>query len=93
MELPIEEETDVVSEGKLQELFINAMKGHWKEVLETYTSLPEVQKEKITKSEDTALHIAIADGQTKVAFNLVEKVDQLTKAYQIAGVFHKRRRL
>ena len=69
------------------------MKGRWKEVLETFASLPEVRKEKITKSEDIALYIAIADGQTKVAFNLVEKVDQLTKAYQTAGVFHKRRRL
>ncbi|KAL5542596.1 hypothetical protein UlMin_010306 [Ulmus minor] len=78
MELPIEEETDVVSEGKLQELFINAMKGHWKEVLETYTSLPEVQKEKITKSEDTALHIAVADGQTEVALDLVAKVEATT---------------
>ena len=78
MELPIEEETDVVSEGKLQELFINAMKGHWEAVLETYTSFPKVQEEKITKSEDTTLHIAVANGQTKVALDLVAKVEAAT---------------
>ncbi|GMN63898.1 hypothetical protein TIFTF001_032975 [Ficus carica] len=57
----------------IDKLFANAMKGQWDEVLKIYNESPEVQKAKITKSEDTTLHTAVSVGQTEIALELVEK--------------------
>ncbi|XP_021805458.1 uncharacterized protein LOC110749617 [Prunus avium] len=57
--------------GKI--LFLNAMKGEWEEVKEAYRSQSsEVQKMKITRAGDTALHIAASYGLTKIVLQLLE---------------------
>ncbi|PON92523.1 Transmembrane protein [Trema orientale] len=58
-------------QGKFDDLFAYAMKGQWDEVLQIYEKYPGAQKAKITKSEDTALHIAVSVGETDVAVELV----------------------
>ena len=55
----------------LDSLFAHAMKGEWREVVKIYERSPKARKSKITKSEDTALHIAITVGQTVTAIQLV----------------------
>ncbi|KAL3531305.1 hypothetical protein ACH5RR_010627 [Cinchona calisaya] len=49
-----------------------AMKGDWKEVVNIYEEHPEIHKAKITKSGDTALHIAISDGKDHIVEQLVQ---------------------
>ncbi|GMN70288.1 hypothetical protein TIFTF001_039332 [Ficus carica] len=63
---------------KIDNLFANAMKGQWDEVLKIYNKSPEVQKAKIAKSEDTTLHTAVSVGQTEIALELVEKSQEDT---------------
>ncbi|PON92521.1 Transmembrane protein [Trema orientale] len=58
-------------QGEIDNLFVYAMKGQWDEVLRIYKKSPEAQKTKITKSEDTALHVAVSVGQTDTAVELV----------------------
>ncbi|GMN68023.1 hypothetical protein TIFTF001_037082, partial [Ficus carica] len=50
----------------------------WDEVLKIYNKSPEVQKAKITKSEDTTLHTTVSVGQTEIALELVEKSQEDT---------------
>ena len=62
----------MAAQGEIDELFVYAMKGQWEEVLQIYKQSREAQKAKITKSEDTALHVAVSVGQTATALELVE---------------------
>ncbi|KAJ4722992.1 putative Ankyrin repeat-containing protein [Melia azedarach] len=57
---------------EVNNLFESAMKGQWNKVVEAYEKNPMIQEAKITKSQDTALHIAVADGQTDIVLKLVE---------------------
>ena len=59
-------------EADVDSLFAHAMKGEWLKVSEIYEKSPEARKAKLTKSEDTALHIAVTVGQTETAVKLVE---------------------
>ncbi|KAF5930426.1 hypothetical protein HYC85_031299 [Camellia sinensis] len=68
MEMP---KTDEKKEIKSQ-LFRHAMKGEWKEVVEIYEKNAEVHVAKITKSGDTALHLAVSDGQVQFVKLLVD---------------------
>ncbi|KAH7573042.1 hypothetical protein ACOSP7_006456 [Xanthoceras sorbifolium] len=55
-------------------LFETAMKGEWDAVLEAYENNPNIHEAKLTKSEDTALHVAVSDGETDFVFQLVERL-------------------
>lgn len=58
--------------GPIQkELFKIAMKGEWDKVVEKYKGNPRLHKAKITRSGDTALHIAVSDLQEDVVEQLV----------------------
>jgi hypothetical protein len=48
-----------MAEIEFESLFNHAMRGQWREVLEAYEENPEVLEAKITKAEDTVLHIAV----------------------------------
>lgn len=63
-----------VSQEEIDNLFENAMKGHWKEVVKAYEKGREFQKARITSLEDTALHIAVSDGETEVALALLKNI-------------------
>ncbi|XP_004298202.1 PREDICTED: uncharacterized protein LOC101298415 [Fragaria vesca subsp. vesca] len=62
----------MASDEEIDSLFENAMKGQWEKVREAYRNSIKAQKAKITRSKETALHIAIADGQTEIALELVK---------------------
>ncbi|XP_059625908.1 uncharacterized protein LOC132268979 [Cornus florida] len=53
-------------------LFKSAMGGDWEDVVNLYKNHPEVHKSKITRSGDTALHIAISDGKEHIVEQLVK---------------------
>lgn len=64
-----------VVQNKLSEiLFENAMKGQWKQVVETYESNAYSHKAMLTASWDTALHLAVSDGKTEIVSKLVKSV-------------------
>ncbi|XP_023532790.1 uncharacterized protein LOC111794857 isoform X2 [Cucurbita pepo subsp. pepo] len=52
-------------------VFENAMKGRWEEVVEKYSTDARARALKITKRGDTALHVAVSDGQVGVVEKLV----------------------
>ncbi|ONH93513.1 hypothetical protein PRUPE_8G235300 [Prunus persica] len=55
-------------------LFQIAMKSQWKEVVRTYRLNPEAHKAKITRTGDTALHIAVSDRQEDHVEELVKLI-------------------
>ncbi|KAI7983678.1 Serine/threonine-protein phosphatase 6 regulatory ankyrin repeat subunit A [Camellia lanceoleosa] len=57
-----------------RQLFGDAMEGEWKAVVKTYKKYPEVHVAKITKSGDTALHLAVSDGQDQFVKQLVDTI-------------------
>ena len=57
-----------------KELFNTAMKGEWKEVVRIYEQNYRAQEAKITRSGDTALHVAVSDCQEDVVEELVRHV-------------------
>ncbi|KAI7983673.1 Ankyrin repeat-containing protein ITN1 [Camellia lanceoleosa] len=66
-----------------RQMFSHAMKGKWEEVVEIYKKNAEVHVAKITKSGDTALHLAVSDGQDEFVKQLVDtiyKADSKAKA-------------
>ncbi|KAK2991140.1 hypothetical protein RJ640_029433 [Escallonia rubra] len=78
--------------GRIKDdLFQSAMKGDWKAVVETYDAHPEVHKAKITKSGDTALHIAVLDGQESTVQELVELICQKDVSKEALGIANERR--
>ncbi|KAL5542577.1 hypothetical protein UlMin_010287 [Ulmus minor] len=60
---------------EMDDLFTKAMKGQWNEVVEMYREI-RAQTAKITKSDDTALHIAVSVGETETAVELVNIADK-----------------
>lgn len=67
-------ESSRVSQEEIDKLFDNTMKGRWKEVVEAYKRGQEFRKAKITSLEDTALHLAVSDGETEVALKLMGSI-------------------
>ena len=61
-------------ESTKKDLFKLAMKGEWDSVVEFYKKNPMALKDKLTRSGDTALHIAVSDGQEDKVKELVEYI-------------------
>lgn len=59
-----------------KELFKNAMKGEWKEVIQNYEKDERIHEAKITRSGGTALHIAVSDGQEEAVEDLVRIIKE-----------------
>lgn len=73
-EVPKQEKEELTQEGK-NKLFKDTMKRNWDEVIETYKKNPAAREAKITISEETALHVAVSDGKTEVAVQMISAVD------------------
>ncbi|XP_048235320.1 uncharacterized protein LOC8280665 isoform X2 [Ricinus communis] len=56
-------------------LFESVMRGNWNEVAVAYEN-PVVQQQKITASEETALHMAVRFGKTRVVRELVGMIEE-----------------
>ncbi|XP_059630065.1 uncharacterized protein LOC132273048 [Cornus florida] len=69
-----EEMPEEVAHEVHDELFEIAMKGHWDKVVEVYQKSSKAQTAKLTKSEDTALHLAVSDGYTDIVVKLVDSI-------------------
>ncbi|KAF2325250.1 hypothetical protein GH714_025725 [Hevea brasiliensis] len=52
-------------------MFKSAMTGEWAKVVTTYAGNPKAYRAQITKSGDTALHLAVRDGQEDIVEQLV----------------------
>ncbi|KAH7517266.1 hypothetical protein FEM48_Zijuj09G0044700 [Ziziphus jujuba var. spinosa] len=63
-------------ENRKKELFKMAMRGKWKEVVSIYAADSKIHEVKITRSGDTALHVAVSDGQEDVVEQLVEIISR-----------------
>ncbi|KAG4960316.1 hypothetical protein JHK87_036949 [Glycine soja] len=73
------EQVDRVSEdieNASKRLFKLCMKGEWGKVVETYSKDKKVHTAKITRTGDTALHIAVIDGQYDVVRQLVRLIPE-----------------
>ncbi|XP_051120807.1 uncharacterized protein LOC127244363 [Andrographis paniculata] len=57
-----------------KELFSNAMNGNWEKVVKLYETEQVARQLKITKSGDTAIHVAIGDNQEDIVEKLVTYV-------------------
>ncbi|XP_065862828.1 uncharacterized protein [Euphorbia lathyris] len=57
-------------------LFESATKGKWDEVVEAYEKNPGIRDIRITRSEDTLLHIAVCNGRTEVVLKLVDIIGE-----------------
>ncbi|PRQ26031.1 putative ankyrin repeat-containing domain, PGG domain-containing protein [Rosa chinensis] len=64
------------SESIKKYLFQTAMKSQWEEVVRAYRQNERAHKARITKSGDTALHIAVSDGQEEIVEKLVKLVSK-----------------
>ncbi|XP_014508252.1 ankyrin repeat-containing protein ITN1 [Vigna radiata var. radiata] len=61
---------------EIESLFNYAMKGQWREVLEAYKNNPRALEAKVTKAEDTVLHIAVYVGQTNFLTTLLDNINE-----------------
>ncbi|CAJ1941118.1 unnamed protein product [Sphenostylis stenocarpa] len=61
---------------EIESLFNYAMKGQWREVLEVYKNNPRALEAKVTKAEDTVLHIAVYVGQANFLTTLLENINE-----------------
>ncbi|XP_062019922.1 uncharacterized protein LOC133736451 [Rosa rugosa] len=68
--------TGMDSESIKKYLFQTAMKSQWEEVVRAYRQNEWADKTRITKSGDTALHIAVLDGQEERVEELVNLVSK-----------------
>ncbi|XP_057964682.1 uncharacterized protein LOC131155503 isoform X2 [Malania oleifera] len=66
-------------------LFKCAMGGQWLEVVALYSAddAEEIQSGKITRAGDTALHLAVADGQEEIVDQLVSRLKDPPKALSV----------
>lgn len=55
-----------------KELFTECMKGNWNRVIDLYSNNPFVRVAKITRAEDTVLHLAISEATPDVVQRLVD---------------------
>ncbi|CAB4293589.1 unnamed protein product [Prunus armeniaca] len=76
----------MASYEEVDSLFENAMKGQWGKVVETYRNCSKAREANITKSKETALHIAIADGQTETALDLLNIIANGENALNILKI-------
>ncbi|CAJ1962035.1 unnamed protein product [Sphenostylis stenocarpa] len=72
-----ETENDIVNEdteNTSKRLFKHCMKGEWREVMETYRKEKKAHTTRITRTGDTAMHVAVIDGQYHVVNELVKLI-------------------
>ena len=65
---------DPETENVKKDMFKIAKQGKWEKVVEIYRTNPMAYKAKLTRSGDTALHIAISDGQEERVEELVGSI-------------------
>ncbi|RDX99528.1 hypothetical protein CR513_17410, partial [Mucuna pruriens] len=65
-----------MAEIDVEGLFSYAMNGQWREALEAYKKNPGALEAKITKAEDTVLHIAAYVGQTSFVTNVLDNISE-----------------
>ncbi|TKY72028.1 Ankyrin-1 protein [Spatholobus suberectus] len=65
-----------MAEIDIEGLFNYAMKGQWKEALEAYNKNAGALEAKITKAEDTVLHIAVYVGQTSFVTSVLDNINE-----------------
>ncbi|KAL7084230.1 hypothetical protein ACP275_14G212500 [Erythranthe tilingii] len=73
-----QDESSIIEEEIKKKLFRNAMKSNWQEVINIYKQHPQSHKAQTTRSGDTAIHIAISDGQESIVEELVSIVSRTT---------------
>lgn len=59
-----------------ESLFKYAVKGQWREALDAYNKNPGALEAKITKVEDTVLHVAVHVGQTCFVKSVLDNIDK-----------------
>ncbi|KAM1805359.1 hypothetical protein ACFX11_031351 [Malus domestica] len=70
-----DDEIKSMDKGKIKKhLFRIAMQRKWEAVVRTYKLNKKAHGAKITKSGDTALHLAVSDGQEKHVIELVKQI-------------------
>ncbi|XP_057780910.1 uncharacterized protein LOC130999387 isoform X2 [Salvia miltiorrhiza] len=74
---------DVLLEENKKYLFQSAMKSKWGEVIKAYKKNKQLHTAKITSSGDTALHIAISNGEESVVEELVKIVSKTEGALKM----------
>lgn len=67
-------------------LFDSAMQGQWDEAIRLYQQHPWLRLQKITESDDTALHIAVLDHKEWVVRKMVELVTTSKKPKESPAV-------
>ncbi|KAH1102641.1 hypothetical protein GLYMA_13G214100v4 [Glycine max] len=65
-----------MAEIDVESLFNYAVKGQWREALDAYNKNPETLEAKITKVEDTVLHVAVHVGQTCFVKSVLDNIDK-----------------
>lgn len=65
-----------MAEIEFDSLFNCAIKGQWREVLEAFEKNPKALEAKITKAEDTVLHIAVYVNQTCFVSTLLDNISE-----------------
>ncbi|GMY16795.1 ankyrin repeat and protein kinase domain-containing protein 1-like [Fagus crenata] len=73
------EQKNAKMESIKKELFKRAMHGEWDKVVEIYRKKPMAHEAKLTRSGDTALHIAVSDGQEERVEELVGSISAKRK--------------
>uniref|UniRef100_A0A5B6Z2K7 PGG domain-containing protein n=1 Tax=Davidia involucrata TaxID=16924 RepID=A0A5B6Z2K7_DAVIN len=77
IEVNIQEIHDDQNEKQeVADLFEVAMRGKWMKVVDVYRRNPLAREAKLTKSGDTALHIAVADGNEDIVKKLAESIPE-----------------
>ncbi|XP_062109132.1 uncharacterized protein LOC133819805 [Humulus lupulus] len=64
------------TDKEIDKLFNAVMKGEWGNVVATYRKSSTAHKTELTKSKETALHLAVADGQTEIAMQLIDAIEE-----------------
>ncbi|KAG4971234.1 hypothetical protein JHK82_036901 [Glycine max] len=65
-----------MAEMDVESLFNYAVKGQWREALDAYNKNPGALEAKITKVEDTVLHVAVHVGQTCFVKSVLDNIDK-----------------
>ena len=60
---------------KKQELLKYCQEEKWEKVVNVYENLPSIQTAKLTASKETALHIAVSEGEEDIVKRLVEVIE------------------
>lgn len=66
----------VVISNKKKQVFHDAMRGKWKEVVEMFKKEEWIQNAPITRSGDTVLHVAAWEGKDDVVDQMLQHLDQ-----------------